>query len=143
MPISEVVRIAEHLDPADRDLVAQAYDVAAQAHTGQRRLSGEDYVNHPLEVASILAELNLDAGTIIAAILHDTVEDTELTIEEVEARFGAEVARLVQGVTKLGRISFRTPQQHQAENIRRMLLAMADDVRVVLIKLADRLHNML
>jgi len=122
--------------------VAQAYEVAAMAHTGQRRLSGEEYVNHPLEVASILADLRLDAATIIAAILHDTVEDTELTIEEVEQKFGADVARLVQGVTKLGRISFRTPQQHQAENIRRMLLAMADDVRVVLIKLADRLHNM-
>src|SRR5579862_2845348 len=100
MTISEVVRIAEHLDPADREAVAQAYEVAARAHTGQRRLSGEEYVNHPLEVASILAELNLDAATIIAAILHDTVEDTELTLEEVEAQFGADVARLVQGVTK-------------------------------------------
>src|SRR5436305_1278697 len=137
MTISEVVRIAQHLNPEDRELVAQAYEVAARAHSGQRRLSGEEYINHPLEVASILAELNLDAATIIAAILHDTVEDTELTHEEVEQQFGAEVARLVQGVTKLGRISFRTPQQHQAENIRRMLLAMADDVRVVLIKLAD------
>ncbi|HEX6489720.1 MAG TPA: bifunctional (p)ppGpp synthetase/guanosine-3',5'-bis(diphosphate) 3'-pyrophosphohydrolase [Candidatus Dormibacteraeota bacterium] len=142
MTISEVVRIAEHLDPKDRELVSRAYDVAAQAHAGQRRLSGEEYVNHPIEVASILAELNLDAATIIAAILHDTVEDTDLTSEEVEREFGGDVARLVAGVTKLGRISFRTPQQHQAENIRRMLLAMADDVRVVLIKLADRLHNM-
>ena len=142
MSISELLRIAAHLEPADRELVSRAYEVAARAHTGQRRLSGEEYVQHPLEVASILADINLDAATIAAALLHDTVEDTPLTLEEIRSDFGADVAHLVQGVTKLSRISFRSSQQLQAENIRKMLLAMAEDVRVVLIKLADRLHNM-
>ncbi|MDQ6918166.1 MAG: bifunctional (p)ppGpp synthetase/guanosine-3',5'-bis(diphosphate) 3'-pyrophosphohydrolase [Candidatus Dormibacteraeota bacterium] len=140
--VSELLRVAEHLPPDDRELVEKAYRRAAAAHTGQRRLSGEDYVNHPLEVASILAELHLDAATIVAAILHDTVEDTDLTQQELTREFGPEVAKLVEGVTKLGRISIRSEQQHQAENIRKMLLAMAEDIRVVLIKLADRLHNM-
>src|SRR5438270_11856743 len=142
MSISELLRIAEHLPPADQELVAKAYERAAAAHTGQQRLTGEDYVNHPLEVAAILAELKLDAPTIVAALLHDTVEDTPLTAQELGAEFGPEVARLVDGVTKLGRISLRSEQQVQAENIRKMLLAMAEDIRVVLIKLADRLHNM-
>jgi len=123
-------------------MVRKAYERAATAHHGQRRLSGEDYVNHPLEVAAILADLELDAETIAAALLHDTVEDTNLTAEEVKREFGPEVARLVDGVTKLGRISLRTDQQQQAENIRKMMVAMAEDLRVVLIKLADRLHNM-
>ena len=123
-------------------MVKKAYERAANAHTGQRRLSGEDYVNHPLEVAAILADLELDAETISAALLHDTVEDTALTAEEVESEFGPEVARLVDGVTKLGRIAMRSDQQQQAENIRKMMVAMAEDLRVVLIKLADRLHNM-
>jgi guanosine-3',5'-bis(diphosphate) 3'-pyrophosphohydrolase len=140
--VSELLRVAEHLPPEDRELVEKAYRRAAAAHTGQHRLSGEDYVNHPLEVASILAELHLDAATIVAAILHDTVEDTDLTAQELSKEFGPEVAKLVEGVTKLGRISIRSEQQHQAENIRKMLLAMAEDIRVVLIKLADRLHNM-
>jgi GTP diphosphokinase / guanosine-3',5'-bis(diphosphate) 3'-diphosphatase len=140
--VSELLRVAEHLPPDDRELVEKAYRRAAAAHTGQHRLSGEDYVNHPLEVASILAELHLDAATIVAAILHDTVEDTDLTGRELTREFGPEVAKLVEGVTKLGRISIRSEQQHQAENIRKMLLAMAEDIRVVLIKLADRLHNM-
>jgi GTP pyrophosphokinase len=123
-------------------MVDAAFQRAAEAHAGQHRLSGEDYVNHPLEVAAILAELNLDAATIAAALLHDTVEDTPLTLKQIDTEFGPDVARLVEGVTKLGRISFRSEQQTQAENIRKMLLAMADDIRVVLIKLADRLHNM-
>ena len=123
-------------------MVRKAYERAASAHTGQRRLSGEDYVNHPLEVAAILADLELDAETIAAALLHDTVEDTALTADAVESEFGKEVARLVDGVTKLGRIALRSDQQQQAENIRKMMVAMAEDLRVVLIKLADRLHNM-
>ena len=142
MTVSELLRIADHLGPTDRELVKRAYDRAASAHNGQRRLSGEDYVNHPLEVAAILADLELDAETLAAALLHDTVEDTALTGEEVEVEFGPEVARLVDGVTKLGRISLRSDQQQQAENIRKMMVAMAEDLRVVLIKLADRLHNM-
>jgi len=140
--ISELLRIAEHLAPADRELVQKAYGRASEAHVGQHRVSGEEYVEHPLHVARILADLGLDAQTLAAALLHDTVEDTELTLEEVEAEFGSSVCRLVEGVTKLSRIEFRSDQQVQAENIRRMLLAMADDIRVVLIKLADRLHNM-
>src|SRR5438477_107233 len=123
-------------------MVRRAFEWAASAHNGQHRLSGEDYVNHPLEVAAILADLELDAATIAAALLHDTVEDTNVTAEEVKREFGPEVARLVEGVTKLGRISLRTDQQQQAENIRKMMVAMAEDLRVVLIKLADRLHNM-
>ncbi len=142
MSISELLRIADHLPPADRELVRRAYSRASEAHVGQRRLSGEEYVEHPLRVARILADLGLDAQTLAAALLHDTVEDTELTLEEVEAEFGSSVCRLVEGVTKLSRIEFRSDQQLHAENIRRMLLAMADDIRVVLIKLADRLHNM-
>jgi guanosine-3',5'-bis(diphosphate) 3'-pyrophosphohydrolase len=140
--ISELLRIAEHLPAPERDLVQKAYERALEAHAGQRRLSGEDYVEHPLQVASVLADLHLDAPTLAAALLHDTVEDTDLTLQQVANEFGADVAHLVEGVTKLSRISFRSDQQRHAENIRKMLLAMADDIRVVLIKLADRLHNM-
>ena len=142
MSISELLRIAEHLPAPERDLVQKAYERALEAHAGQRRLSGEDYVEHPLQVASVLADLHLDAPTLAAALLHDTVEDTDLTLQQVASEFGADVAHLVEGVTKLSRISFRSDQQRHAENIRKMLLAMADDIRVVLIKLADRLHNM-
>ena len=142
MSISELLRLAGHLAPADQELVQRAYVRASEAHVGQRRVSGEEYVEHPLHVARILADLGLDAQTLAAALLHDTVEDTEVTLDEVTADFGPSVARLVEGVTKLSRIEFRTDQQLHAENIRRMLLAMADDIRVVLIKLADRLHNM-
>src|SRR2546421_3758521 len=142
MTVSELLRIADHLDPPGQLMVRKAFERAATAHHGQHRLSGEDYVNHPLEVAAILADLELDAETIAAALLHDTVEDTNLTADEVKREFGAEVARLVEGVTKLGRLSLRTDQQQQAENIRKMMVAMAEDLRVVLIKLADRLHNM-
>jgi guanosine-3',5'-bis(diphosphate) 3'-pyrophosphohydrolase len=140
--VSELLKIADHLEAKDREMVQKAYERAAKAHQGQRRLSGEEYVNHPLEVAAILADLELDAETLEAALLHDTVEDTALTAEEVRQEFGPEVARLVEGVTKLGRISIRSDQQQQAENIRKMMVAMAEDLRVVLIKLADRLHNM-
>ena len=142
MTVSELLRIADHLEPKAQEMVRRAYERAASAHTGQRRLSGEEYVNHPMEVAAILADLELDAATISAALLHDTVEDTALTVEEVQREFGPEVAQLVEGVTKLGRISLRSDQQQQAENIRKMMVAMAEDLRVVLIKLADRLHNM-
>src|SRR5579859_3301576 len=142
LTVSELLRIADHLDPKGQQMVRKAFERAATAHSGQHRLSGEDYVNHPLEVAAILADLELDSATIAAALLHDTVEDTNLTAEEVEREFGPEVARLVEGVTKLGRIALRSDQQQQAENIRKMMVAMAEDLRVVLIKLADRLHNM-
>src|SRR2546421_6233336 len=142
MPVSELLRLADHRDRAGQEIVRRAYERALAAHAGQRRLSGEEYVSHPMEVAAILADLELDAETLAAALLHDTVEDAPLTSEAVEQEFGPEVARLVDGVTKLGRISLRSDQQQQAENIRKMMVAMAEDLRVVLIKLADRLHNM-
>src|ERR1700693_2301225 len=124
--VSELLRIADHLEAPDREIVKRGYERAAKAHTGQRRLSGEDYVNHPMEVAAILADLELDAETIAAALLHDTVEDTALTAEEVEREFGPEVARLVDGVTKLGRIALRSDQQQPAEHIRKMMGAVAE-----------------
>ncbi len=127
---------------ADVTPVALAFAFAHEAHEGQSRVSGEPYVTHPLAVAKILAELGLDPVAVTAAILHDIPEDTEYSIGDVEERFGEDVARLVDGVTKLGKFSTLTHEQQQAENIRKMFLAMADDIRVVLIKLADRLHNM-
>src|SRR6202171_2939052 len=142
MTVSELLRVAVHLDPKGQEMVRKAYERAASAHTGQHRLSGEDYVTRPVEVAAIPAHLERDAPTIAAALLHDTVEDTALPAVEVEREFGPEVARLVDGVTKLGRIALRSDQQQRAENIRKMMVAMAEDLRVVLIKLADRLHNM-
>ncbi len=124
-------------------LVQRAHEVAAAAHEGQLRSSGEPYISHPIEVAHYLAGLQMDAETIAAALLHDVPEDTDLTIPDIEKRFGREVARLVDGVTKLSKFgSARSMEEQQAENIRKMFLAMAEDVRVVIIKLADRLHNM-
>ncbi|MBR2730776.1 MAG: bifunctional (p)ppGpp synthetase/guanosine-3',5'-bis(diphosphate) 3'-pyrophosphohydrolase [Clostridia bacterium] len=122
--------------------VDSAYEIASKAHAGQKRLSGEPYIMHPLSVAVILAQLGMDAASVIAAILHDTVEDTALTIEEVQAQFGETIAELVDGVTKIGKVPLATREEQQAENIRKMLLAMSRDIRVIIIKLADRLHNM-
>ncbi len=122
--------------------IEKAYRYAEEAHRGQLRNSGEEYIHHPLEVASILAELEMDDSTIIAALLHDVAEDTDHTLEEIRKKFGDEVAGLVDGVTKLGRIEYKSKMEVQVENLRKMFLAMAKDIRVVLIKLADRLHNM-
>jgi GTP pyrophosphokinase len=127
---------------ADLDEIVAAYRFAEASHDGQTRMSGEDFIEHPLAVAGILADLRLDTTTLEAALLHDTVEDTEVTIEVIEAEFGDEVARIVDGLTKLDRFKFRTREQQQAENVRKMIVAMAGDIRVLLIKLADRLHNM-
>jgi GTP pyrophosphokinase len=127
---------------ADLKEVERAYVVAEEAHRGQSRLSGEAYITHPLSVAEILADLRLDTVTIEAALLHDTVEDTEITLDDVEEGFGEEVARIVDGLTKLDKLEFRTKELAQAENVRKMIVAMAGDIRVLLIKLADRLHNM-
>ena len=128
----------------DADLTGldDAYAFAVQSHAGQSRKSGEPFVNHPIEVALILAELHMDTPTLKAALLHDTVEDSDVTLEEVRERFGDEVAELVDGVTKLGRIEFESLSEAQSNNLRKMLIAMAKDIRVILIKLADRLHNM-
>src|SRR4051812_11389293 len=126
----------------DRELIRRAFRFAAKAHEGQKRRSGEDFIHHPIGAARILAELHLDEATIAAALLHDTVEDTGVSIDDIRAEFGEEVAQLVEGVTKLTRIQFASREHAEAENYRKMIIAMAEDVRVILIKLADRLHNM-
>ncbi|WP_206707323.1 RelA/SpoT family protein [Koleobacter methoxysyntrophicus] len=126
----------------DLSVVQRAYEFARKAHRGQHRISGELFIFHPLEVAKILADLELDVITICAGLLHDVVEDTNYTIKDIEDNFGYEVALLVDGVTKLGRLEYKSKEEQQAENLRKMFLAMAEDIRVILIKLADRLHNM-
>src|SRR5712672_190834 len=123
-------------------MVRRAYDIAAERHLDQLRSSGDPYLTHLLEVAHILADMRLDAITLTAALLHDAIEDTEYPVSRIEERFGIEVARLVEGVTKIGRLNIMAPEARQAESVRKMLLAMVNDVRVVMIKLADRLHNM-
>jgi GTP pyrophosphokinase len=126
----------------DLDLIRSAWAFSIQKHEGQRRASGEAYIGHPLEVAQVLAELKMDATAIAAGLLHDAVEDTDVTASDIAKRFGEQVAHIVEGVTKLDKIKFANREDHQAENIRKMLLAMVTDLRVVIIKLADRLHNM-
>jgi len=141
--IEDLIRQMKTYLPEEAAAMAdKAYRFAAAAHTGQRRISGAEYISHPLGVAKILADLQLDAVTICSALLHDVVEDTAVTAEELEKNFGKEVAMLVDGVTKLSRIEYKSKEEQQLENYRKMFLAMAKDIRVVLIKLADRLHNM-
>ena len=135
-------RVRGYYADADLTLVRKAYEFSANAHKGQVRLSGEPYVQHPLAVAGVLTSLKTDVTAILAALLHDTLEDTVATPEELEREFGKDVLHLVDGVTKIGKITFRNSEEKQAENFRKMVLSMADDIRVVLIKLADRLHNM-
>jgi len=137
-----LAEVASYSTAVDRDLVTRAFHFAAAAHEGQQRQSGSDFIEHPAGAARICAELRLDEQTIAAALLHDVVEDTETDIDDVRATFGDEIARLVEGVTKLTRISFQSREQAEAENYRKMIVAMSEDVRVILIKLADRLHNM-
>ena len=124
------------------EILEKAYNVAEKAHEGQMRESGEPYVSHPLEVAYILADLELDCDTLVGALLHDVVEDTCITLNDVNREFGESVGLIVDGVTKLGKLQYTTAEEQQVENLRKMFLAMAKDVRVILIKLADRLHNM-
>lgn len=139
----ELVEKVKANDPkTDEDALNRAYVFAMRAHGSQRRASGDPYFSHPLEVAGILAEMRLDSATIMTALLHDTVEDTGATLEEIEARFGTTVSRLVDGVTKLTRLELQSEKSKQAENFRKLLLAMSEDIRVLLVKLADRLHNM-
>ena len=130
------------LDPESRDLVRRAFEFAYTLHNGQKRASGEAYICHPIEVACLLRDLGGDRAMIAAGFLHDVVEDTDVTSEEIEEQFGEEVRRLVEGVTKLSKFNFHSKTERQAENFRRMFLAMAQDVRVIVVKLADRLHNM-
>ncbi len=127
---------------ADLKEIQRAYAYAEASHQGQKRVSGEDFIEHPLAVAHVLADLNLDTTTLVASLLHDVVEDTDVSLEHVERDFGSEVARIVDGLTKLDAITFKSREQEQAENVRKMIVAMAGDIRVLLIKLADRLHNM-
>jgi GTP pyrophosphokinase len=137
-----LAEIAESGEAVDQELVTRAFVFAAAAHEGQQRRSGSPFIEHPAGVARICAQLRLDEQTIAAALLHDVVEDTETDIDDVRAEFGDEVAKLVEGVTKLTRIQFQSREQAEAENYRKMVVAMSEDVRVILIKLADRLHNM-
>ncbi|AMD93777.1 RelA/SpoT family protein [Desulfomicrobium orale] len=130
-----------YLPPADVALIQKAYVFSAAAHAGQVRLSGEPYLSHPLEVSNILVGMRLDAPAIAAGLLHDTVEDTDASTAQISEQFGPSVAAIVEGVTKIGKMNFESKEQAQAENIRKMILAMADDIRVILVKLADRMHN--
>ncbi len=135
-------RIKSESPKADLKEIQRAFVFAENSHRGQKRASGEDFIEHPLGVAFVLADLGMDTTTLMSALLHDVVEDTELTVEEIEQEFGPQVAQIVDGLTKLDRITFRTKEAEQAENVRKMIVAMAKDIRVLLIKLADRLHNM-
>ena len=137
-----VDRVRAYNPNTDEDLLNRAYVYAMMAHGEQKRASGDPYFSHPLEVAAILTDLKLDDATIVAALLHDTIEDTEATRTEIDTMFGAEIGSLVEGLTKLKRLELVSREAKQAENLRKLLLAIAADVRVLLIKLADRLHNM-
>lgn len=139
---TSLVAEAPAREPLDRDEVTRAFTFACRHHVDQKRQSGEDFITHPVGVARISVGMSLDTQTICAALLHDTVEDTSASLEEVEQEFGPEIARLVDGVTKLTEITFESRDERQAENYRKMMIAMASDIRVILVKLADRLHNM-
>ncbi|MBS0542963.1 MAG: HD domain-containing protein, partial [Proteobacteria bacterium] len=135
-------KISGYLKPEDIGRVEAAYHFAANAHDGQFRISGDPYISHPVAVASIVADWHLDPQALIAALLHDVMEDTHIAKAEIAERFGKVSAELVDGLSKLDKIEFRSHEEAQAENFRKMLLAMASDLRVILIKLADRMHNM-
>ncbi|WP_296561375.1 bifunctional (p)ppGpp synthetase/guanosine-3',5'-bis(diphosphate) 3'-pyrophosphohydrolase [uncultured Acetobacterium sp.] len=141
--IDNVINLVKANNPdAETEMIDKAYDLAREAHKDQKRLSGEDYVIHPVSVAYILAEMQMDTETIVAAILHDVIEDTIYSYDYIKEEFNENIADLVEGVTKIGRIGFQSKEESQAENLRKMILAMSKDIRVILIKLVDRLHNM-
>src|SRR5215471_14326169 len=135
-------KVRSYNPAAPLDVVERAYAFSAEVHRGQRRQSGEPYLTHPFEVAGIIADLQLDVPSVATGLLHDTVEDTLATLDQVGKLFGPEIAALVDGVTKISQINFKSREEKQAENFRKMILAMAKDLRVILIKLADRTHNM-
>src|SRR5690242_5715071 len=141
--VDELIAEVEAYKPdADRELLTRAFQYAAEAHAGQVRQSGQEFIYHPWGAAKILAGLQLDEATLAAALLHDVVEDTSTDIEELRNEFGDEIAQLVEGVTKLTRVQFQSREHAEAENYRKLIVAMAEDLRVILIKLADRLHNL-
>jgi GTP diphosphokinase / guanosine-3',5'-bis(diphosphate) 3'-diphosphatase len=141
--ISDILDKAQtYLLPEDLEMIEKAYIYSASVHQGQVRLSGEPYLTHPMEVAGILTDMKMDAATIISGLLHDTIEDTLTTAEQLEKEFGKDVAFLVSGLTKLSRISFGSQEERQSENFRKMILAMSADIRILLVRLADRIHNM-
>ncbi len=141
--ITEITdKVESYIGKPDLALIQKAYIFSAQAHDGQTRLSGEPYLSHPMAVANILADMQLDEATVVAGLLHDTVEDTDTSVDEIEELFGEEVADIVDGVTKISQMQFKSKAVAKAENIRKMILAMAEDIRVIMVKLADRLHNM-
>jgi len=143
LPITDLIQQVKEYNPdADVAFIEDAYKFAKEAHKGQQRRSGQEYIVHPLETSKILADLQVDEITIVAGLLHDVVEDTTISLEEIEKVFSNDVAQLVDGVTKLSRIEFKSKEEQQVENLRKMFLAMAKDIRVIIIKLADRLHNM-
>ena len=139
---SIVEELVKHCPDADVAMVRRAYDYASAAHAGQLRLSGDPYILHPASVALTLAKMGFDEHTVAAGLLHDTVEDTDSSIDELDELFGEQVADIVDGVTKINMMTFDTKEEAQAENIRKMILSMAHDIRVPVVKLADRLHNM-
>src|SRR5437763_15616160 len=141
--VDELIAEVQGYKPdADRELLTRAFEYAARAHEGQRRRSGQEFIHHPWGAAKILAGLRMDEATLAAALLHDTVEDTGIGIDDVRGELGEESAKLVEGVTKLTRVQFQSREHAEAENYRKLVLAMAVDLRVILIKLADRLHNL-
>src|SRR5438128_484841 len=143
LQFEEIVRKVQVSRPGDDlSLLRKAYEFSASEHKAQTRISGEPFVSHPLAVANVLADMKLDVVCLVAGMLHDVVEDTPTTVDRISQEFGPDVARIVEGVTKISRIEFVSPEAQQAENLRKMVLAMVDDIRVVLVKLADRLHNM-
>ena len=137
-----IEEIPKYLPGADLDLLTRAYRFSEHSHQGQQRASGEPYFSHPLEVAALLVDFKMDVTTVTAGLLHDVLEDTPATKADLQREFGPEIADLVDGVTKIGKLAFSSREERQAENFRKMLVAMARDLRVLMIKLADRLHNM-
>jgi GTP pyrophosphokinase len=142
LPLPLARAVEAYADRLDVDLIREAYQLALLAHAGQTRASGEDYISHCVDVATILAQLRLDTATIIGGLVHDIVEDTAYSFPDLEKQFGEEVAAIVDGVTKIGKVQILSHTERQVENYRKLLLHMARDARVILIKLADRLHNM-
>src|SRR6266700_2449541 len=141
--VDELIADVEAYKPdVDREVLTRAFQYAADAHAGQVRQSGQEFIYHPWGAAKILASLQLDEPTLAAALLHDVVEDTETELDDLRSEFGNEIAKLVEGVTKLTRVQFQSREHAEAENYRKLIVAMAEDVRVILIKLADRMHNL-